>query len=187
MGYHVGAIRDSLVNLMAGFGVPGRDKAATRHLVLPVQPAHPVRAGERLPRQLDGPQADRHPGAGCHPRVACVAGRHQRRSRSWRRRRRASTCRWCLKNAMIMARLYGGAAIILGVKGGTATTRRSNYERWARATLSSSPPVSRWALGHGPIIKDVMDPLYGKPEYFTRNMDVGQNRRPPSSRYTRRA
>ena len=166
-----GAFKDSLINLMAGFGVPGRDKAATgtsffQYIPLTQFELESAYRSNWMARKLiDIPAQDA--------------------TRAWRiwqddtnviekleEEETRLDVQVVLKNALTMARLYGGAAIILGVKGGKAD-QPLDYESVGKGDLEFIAAVSRWALGHGPIIKDVMDPLYGKPEYFTRNMDVG--------------
>ena len=171
MSYHVGAIRDSLVNLLAGFGVPGRDKAAPGSSFWNYQPLtqfeleSAYRANWMARKLIDIPAQDA--------------------TRAWRAWQTDTNLielieeeetrldlQVTLKNALIMARLYGGAALILGVKGAKAPTPL-DFESVGKGDLEFVAAVSRWALGHGPIVTDVMDPLYGKPEYFTRNMDIG--------------
>ena len=174
--FNVGAIKDSLINLMAGFGVPGRDKAALGASFFQFTPLtqyeleSTYRANWIARKLIDIPAQDA--------------------TRAWRAWQADTNVvelleeeetrldvQVTLKNALIMARLYGGSAILLGVKGSKANTPL-DYESVEKGGLEFIAAVSRWALGTGPLVKDVMDPMYGKPEYFTRNMDIGENQLP---------
>lgn len=169
--FNVAAIKDSLINLMAGFGVPGRDKAATGASFFHFLPLSQFelesayRANWMARKLIDIPAQDA--------------------TRAWRAWQTDTNLielieeeetrldlQVTLKNALIMSRLYGGAALILGVKGDKANTPL-DFESVGKQDLEFVAAVSRHALGYGKIITDVMDPLYGKPEYFTRNMDIG--------------
>lgn len=67
------------------------------------------------------------------------------------------------------ARLYGGAALVLGVDDGQDPSKEMIVEKLRPDSLKFVHSVSRYELGSGPLIQDVLSPYYGKPEYFTRS------------------
>jgi phage-related protein (TIGR01555 family) len=72
-----------------------------------------------------------------------------------------------LQNALKKARLYGGGALILGVNKGSPEDEL-DYTKVGKDQLKFVHAVSRWEIGTGPRITDVMSPWYGQPEYYER-------------------
>ena len=159
--------KDSLVNFMSGLGVPGRDKAASggsffNYVPLTQPELEAAYKANWLARKLiDIPAQDA--------------------TRAWRAWQTDTNVvealeeeeirlnvQVVLKNAIIMSRLYGGSALLLGVNQGKAW-QPLVLEKVGKGDLDYIIATSRHALGHGPVISDVMDPDYGKPEFFIRS------------------
>jgi phage-related protein (TIGR01555 family) len=75
-----------------------------------------------------------------------------------------------VREAMIKARLYGGAGLVLGVDGTGASNTPLDLDRVTKDSLKFVHVVSRYDLAVGPIILDVMSPDYGVPEYYERSI-----------------
>lgn len=67
-----------------------------------------------------------------------------------------------LKKAMNLASLYGGAAILIG-DGSEDPTRPLDVERINRNGLQYLTVMSRYEVGSGRIVHDVLDPFHGLP------------------------
>ena len=72
-----------------------------------------------------------------------------------------------LRRAMILARLYGGAALILGINQGRPEDE-VNLETLKKGDLKFVHVVSRHDVAAGQINFNVDSPYYGEPEYYTR-------------------
>lgn len=70
--------------------------------------------------------------------------------------------------AMTKARLYGGAALLLGVDGVTDMSKELVTETVGLETLKFVHVVTKWELTSGPIDWDVESENYGKPQYYQR-------------------
>jgi phage-related protein (TIGR01555 family) len=166
---------DSFVNFLSGLGVPGRDKrtGASFQFV-------PLNDLELETLYRDSWIAGKI--------IDCPADDATREWRSWQARpnqieniealEKSFDVRRKMRDALILARLFGGSVIIMGVDGQGDPTQPLDVERVKKGSLKFLHVAAPKALGTGPIITDVMDPFYGYPEYFTRNI-VGQARRPP--------
>jgi phage-related protein (TIGR01555 family) len=75
-----------------------------------------------------------------------------------------------VREAMIKARLYGGAGLVLGVDGTGTSDKPLDVERVTKDSLKFVHVVSRYDLAVGPIILDVMSPDFGVPEYYERSI-----------------
>lgn len=69
--------------------------------------------------------------------------------------------------AMVKARLYGGSAIIIGTNDGDMM-KPLNVDKVGKEGLKFVHVVSRHEITCGDIIQDLMNPDFGKPEYFAR-------------------
>ena len=65
------------------------------------------------------------------------------------------------------ARLYGGAALLLGVDDGNDPSQPLDLEKCGRDCLKYVVPLNLWELNAGPRIYNVMDPFYSRPAYYT--------------------
>jgi phage-related protein (TIGR01555 family) len=72
-----------------------------------------------------------------------------------------------VKEAQVKARLFGGAAIIIGTDDGDMS-KPLDVEKVKKDSLKFVHVVTRWEIQTGPIIQDLLDPDFGKPEYFSR-------------------
>jgi phage-related protein (TIGR01555 family) len=72
-----------------------------------------------------------------------------------------------IMQAMIKARLYGGAALVMGVNQGNPD-EELDVERVGKDDLEFVHVVSRWEINAGPRILDIMSPWYGEPSYYER-------------------
>jgi phage-related protein (TIGR01555 family) len=70
-----------------------------------------------------------------------------------------------VKEAQVKARLFGGAAIIIGTDDGDMS-KPLDVEKVKKDSLKFVHVVTRWEIQTGPIIQDLLDPDFGKPEYF---------------------
>ena len=158
--------KDTLINFLSGLGVPGRDKAASSfwsYTPLTQQDVETAYRSNWIARKL----------------VDIPAYDATRAWRAWQTDTDKSEkledleselkVSRHLRNALIMARLYGGSALILGVDRGRSSDEL-DIKSVRKGDFKFIVPVSRYALGTGPLITDVMSPNYGKPEYFTRNL-----------------
>ena len=67
--------------------------------------------------------------------------------------------------AMQKARLFGGAAIFIGIKG-QDPEEPLDLNRVGKDSLEYLALLHRYEVSIGPLIQDVTDPLYGEPEYY---------------------
>lgn len=70
------------------------------------------------------------------------------------------------KLAIIRARLYGGAALVLGVDQGE-TWEPIDYDKVGKGDLKFVVVMNRYELAAGPRIYNVMSPWYTRPEFYT--------------------
>ena len=73
-----------------------------------------------------------------------------------------------LLSALVKARLYGGAAIVLGVNQGTFQDEL-DVERVKKGDLKFVHVVERWMIAAGPVVKDITSPWFGQPSYYMRS------------------
>ncbi|MEN0101188.1 MAG: DUF1073 domain-containing protein [Brucella pseudogrignonensis] len=78
-----------------------------------------------------------------------------------------------VRQALIWARLYGGAVIVpIGLPGDNS--QPLNAERIAKGSIKALTVLSRHEITAQDMIKDPMDPLYGHPRSYTINSGSGQ-------------
>jgi hypothetical protein len=77
------------------------------------------------------------------------------------------------QRALVLARLYGGAGLILGT-GDADTTQPLRPDSVKLNGLAYVHVMSRWQLTEGPARLDPADPWFGQPEFFTINSTNGQ-------------
>jgi phage-related protein (TIGR01555 family) len=71
------------------------------------------------------------------------------------------------KQALIRARLYGGAALMMGVDDGREPQEPLNLEKVGKDGLKFVVVMNRYELNAGPRIYNVDSPWYTKPEYYS--------------------
>lgn len=69
--------------------------------------------------------------------------------------------------ALKWSRLFGGAAIVLGVRQGTNPAEPLKIESVGKGDLQYAHVVSRYELGVGELDRDPMSPNFGGPTYYT--------------------
>jgi phage-related protein (TIGR01555 family) len=79
-----------------------------------------------------------------------------------------------VREAMIKARLYGGAAIVIGTSDGDMM-KPLDVNKIKKGDLKFVHVVSRWEIQTGEIIQDLLNPDFGKPEYFSRTPQGSAN------------
>lgn len=70
-----------------------------------------------------------------------------------------------VRRALVLARLHGGSAIVLGA-GADMPDQPLEVERIGKGDFRYAHLFSRWELGHGAKRMDPEDPWFGHPEYF---------------------
>jgi uncharacterized protein len=156
---------DSFVNLLAGLGVPGRDKFASQAYTftpLTITECEQAYRGDWITRKA----------------VSVPAWDMTREWRSWQadpdQIQLLETCerkmfvQLKVQEALNKARLYGGAAIIVGVDVGRPE-EELDLEKVGQDSLQFLHVVSRNQLSVGPIIYDITSKYYGQPEWYTPN------------------
>lgn len=72
-----------------------------------------------------------------------------------------------MRLGLIRARLYGGAALLLGVDGSGNPDEPLDYDRLGKDCLRFVVVLNRYELNAGPRIYDAESPWYTRPEYYT--------------------
>lgn len=153
---------DSFVNLLSGLGVAGRDKFASQaftHVALNLVELENAYRSDWIARKV----------------VTIPAWDMTREWRDWQadpdqiELLEALEKKLCvqqkLQQAIIKARLYGGACIIIGVDAG-APEEELDLEQVTRDSLKFLHVVSRQQISCGPIIRDISSKYFGQPEYY---------------------
>ena len=71
------------------------------------------------------------------------------------------------KDVLIRARLYGGAALVMGVEGGGEVWEEIDLDLLGPDCLKFIVVLNRYELSAGPRIYDAESPFYTRPEYYT--------------------
>lgn len=165
---------DTLANLMSGLGLAGRDKAVSTQYVVTEIPEVQLVAAYRSDwiarKAIDIPAYDA--------------------TREWRAWKADQDQIEALEEtekvfdivrklflSISRGRLFGGAAMILGVEDGPADTPL-DLEKVKKGSLKFIHVVSKNELTCGPLITNLLDPYYGRPEYFERAPRAGDISRP---------
>lgn len=159
-------LADSFRNFLAGFNVFGRDKAHHQEpylqLLTPRDLANLYR-GDWLARKIiDVPAFD-----------ACRAWRQWQADTDQIEKLEEEERKFGLQRklmfALTRARLYGGAAIILGVSGTGDFNEELKLEDVKKDSLKFVHVVERWMIATGPRVLDITSPWYGEPTYYQRS------------------
>jgi len=163
-------IGDDFTNFLKGFGQPGRDVTLAHRAWF----EHPLDPGELQAFYRDNWLA----------RKICDLPAFDT-TRAWRhwhaeddqiqkieKCERELNLQKRLFDAMRKARLYGGAALIMGIEG-QKFENELDVEAVSEGDLKFVHVVSRWMLAAGPRIRDVTSPWFLEPNYYVRsNMAV---------------
>jgi phage-related protein (TIGR01555 family) len=71
-------------------------------------------------------------------------------------------------DAMVKARLYGGAAIVLGVKK-QKFEDELDIDKVGEGDLAFAHVITKWMIAPGPLVRDITSPWFGEPEYYQRS------------------
>lgn len=160
---------DTLMNVVSGLGVFGQDKKASNAFVMPVYNMEQLEAAYR--------------GDWIARRVIDQLVRDMTREwRSWQGSKtqiaklEAEEARLGLRakvtRAKKLARLYGGAAMILG-DGTTDPTKPLDIETIGLGGLKYVHVLSRWEINAQELERDPMSPFFGEPKYYTLSAGTG--------------
>ena len=163
---------DSFINLLAGLGVPGRDKFASQtysHVPLSSVDLENAYRSDWIARKV----------------VTIPAWDMTREWRNWQAdpdqielletTEKKLFIQQKLQSALIKARLYGGAAIIIGVDAGSPE-EELDLEMVYQDALKFIHVVSKNNIRAGPIIHDISSKYFGQPEFYeARQEPVGKD------------
>lgn len=160
--------QDSFKNLLAGFGVPGRDKTAHQRFVLqlldPEQLNNAYRGDWIARKVVDIPPFD-----------ACRMWREwqadQEQIEQIEGCERAFGVQRKLMWALSKARLYGGAAMIMGIEG-QKFEDELDPETVQKDQLKFLHVCTKWNLAAGDLVRDITSPWFGEPTYYFRSNQV---------------
>jgi uncharacterized protein len=156
---------DSFKNLIAGFGVPGRDKVTAQRFVLNLldpEQLHNAYRGDWVARKVcDIPPFD-----------ACRAWREWQAEQDQIEKIEKAEREYGLQRklmwALSKARLYGGAALIMGIEG-QKFEDELDLEGVGKGDLKFVHAVTKWQIAAGPLMRDVTSPWFGEPTYYFRS------------------
>ena len=151
-------------NFLAGFGDPSRDKSAAQRFVLDLLDQEQLSAayrGDWLARKIvDVPAFD-----------SCRAWRTWEADNDQIEKieecEKALGLQRKLMQALIKARLFGGAALIMGVEG-QKFEEELDVDSVGKDDLVFVHVISRWEIEAGPLMRDITSPWYGEPSYYRR-------------------
>lgn len=157
-------IGDTLRNFITGLGVPGIDpvRSVKYDLCLLDRTAlENMFRGDWLARKI----------------VEAPAEDQTREWRSWQANQdqiealenveKTLDLRRKVKQWITRARLYGGAALVIGVDDGNDASQPVDLEKCKKGCLKYVVVLNRYELSAGPRIYNVMDPYYTRPAYYT--------------------
>jgi phage-related protein (TIGR01555 family) len=73
-----------------------------------------------------------------------------------------------LMDAMIKSRLYGGSAMIMGIKG-SRFNEELKIDQVGKGDLAFVHVVEKWMIQAGPRVRDITSPWFGEPSYYMRS------------------
>lgn len=153
---------DTFTNFLSGLGVPGRDKMTAYQYVKPVWTRHQLEASYQsdwIARKA----------------ITIPAEDATREWRAWQAEQdqiekleeteKRLQVQLKLQNALIKARLYGGACLLIGVDGDMAS--ELDPETVGLDGLKFLHVLTPHQLQVDELITDLEDPYYGQPEFYT--------------------
>jgi len=159
-----GNIFDTLANFVTGLGQPGIDASvATQYIFqeLDRNTLENIYRGDWLGRKI----------------VDSVADDMTREWRAWQAEQdqiealeeveKTIALQRKVREWIVKARLYGGAALVLGVDDGNDASEPIDLKKCGLGCLQYVVVLHRYELNAGPRIYDVSDPYYSRPAYYT--------------------
>lgn len=157
-------LADSFRNFIAGFGVPGRDKAVSQtpyFIQLSQLDLEMMYRGDWLSRRIvDTPAFD-------STRAWRLWQAKQDQIQELVKQERNFNLQMKLMDAFRKARLYGGSAIIMGING-QDFGEELNLGRVKQGDLRFLHVVERWMIAAGPLERNILSKYYGQPMYYQR-------------------
>jgi phage-related protein (TIGR01555 family) len=155
---------DGFMNLLAGLGVPGRDKFASQNYAFTPMTQYELEAayrGDWIARKVvDIPAFDQ--------------------TRQWRQWQADEAqvelleelekdlfIQRKVQDALIKSRLYGGAIMVMGVEDSGAPEEELDPETVTKDSLKFVHVVSMLNVATGDLVYDVMSPYYGLPSWYS--------------------
>jgi len=159
---------DSMRNFLAGFGVAGRDKAMSQRFVLNLLDPEQLTAAYRCDwvarKVVDIPAFD-----------SCRAWREwqadKKQIEQIEKAEKQFGLQRKLMGAIAKARLFGGAAMVMGIDG-QRFEDELDLDSVKKDSLKFVHVCSRWYLTAGPIERNITSPWFGEPTYYQRDTAV---------------
>lgn len=155
---------DTLHNFVTGLGIPGLDPTKSAQYILTLLDRNTLESmyrGDWLARKIvDAPADDMtrewRAWQANQPQIEAIEEVEkqldlQRKTKQWISR----------------ARLYGGAALIIGVDDGNDPSQPINIDKCGKDCLKYVVVLNCWELTAGERIYNVMDPYFSRPSYYT--------------------
>lgn len=156
---------DSFLNLMAGFGVYGRDKSVSQkwnlNLLTPRDLELAYRSDWIARKIVTIPASD-------SVRAWRTWEASQKDARKIKETEKTFGYQFKLQLALEKSRLYGGSAIIIGVDQGKFD-EELEVDKIGKGDLKFIHVVERWMLAAGPRVRDITSPWFGEPTYYQRS------------------
>lgn len=151
-------------NFLSGFGDPTKDKSASQRFVLELMDQEQLMAayrGDWLSRKIcDVPAFD-----SCRAWRSWEAENDQIEKLEEVEKKLGLQRK--LMQAMTRARLFGGAALLIGIDGQDFEDEL-DPDSVGQDDLVFVHVVSRWEIETGPLMRDITSPWYGEPSYYKR-------------------
>lgn len=156
---------DSFVNLVSGLGTD-RDKASYGRFKFDftlskadIEAAY--RSNWLVGKMIDAPADDM-------TREWRTWNAGERQTKSIKATEKKFNVRYVVNRALKMARLYGGAAILIG-DGTSDPSKPLDVENFPKGGLKYLHALSRWEIWASTINRDPLSPYFGQPEYYMLN------------------
>jgi len=157
------AVNDTLTNLVSGMNVLGQDKAANNQYSFTEIPFNQLENAYRSDwvagKAVDIPAEDATSEWRSWNATAEQISQLERcEQQIWVQAK--------VESALKKARLYGGGAIVIGIKGQEDVSLPIDLERIKQGDLQYLHDVSRYELTAGEIDWDLGSPYFGRPKYY---------------------
>jgi phage-related protein (TIGR01555 family) len=163
-------IQDSFSSLMTGLGIPGRDKSISMiptidTVAYNLKHLEALYRGNWLAKKIvDIPAFDA-------TRAWRTWNAEKEEIQKIEKTERDFGIQRKVLQALIKSRLYGGAALVIGVKGSHLNKELKSSDV-GRGDLQWVHVVEKWMLQAGPLVRDITSPWFGEPSYYMRSNTV---------------